>query len=416
MIAIPFIYFLGLLVFLLRKNRRWGLDVAGTLLLVLISFSAIMIDINDIYGSYGINYNHISLPTLLLFCVQWSVVIWGLYVFGNIPLQKHLDEKVPMLYLLTVIMTVSSIIMIANSLTDIRDALLMDMADVRNEHYHDLLTGGRASKGNYWLLLPSLFVCTPFPTLALFLWFYMHSHMKAPFLLRIGMLVSSVVQAILAIVTAGRAAIIYWAFDFFLVYSYFYRYLSAGVKRVLNIAACVIGGLVGTLFLVITFSRFDASQEGKDPFESLYGYAGQHINNFCTAIELGGNSPLQLARIFPLTSKFFLGKQFDLVDHYDNIASTGNFDANVFDTFGAELFLDLGWGGYVMFFLLLVFIINLVSHNWKVLEFEKVIILVIVIAFFARGLFAWPFINHYTTLGLMMAMSLCYLFRYKFKV
>ena len=416
MIVIPFIYFLGVFAYIWYRHKSWNMDLAATSLLIIISFFAIVIDVKDLYDDYGINENNTTLPTLMLFCLQWTVVLIPLHLICRIPLNKHFPVKEKMLYVFFIVMTLSSFFMIIAKLPDIIEALVMDMADVRGEHYKDLAAGGDDGT-NYFLLLPSILISTPFPTLALFFWFYMKAFMKCPFFLRAGILTASIVQAIIAIIMAGRAAMIYWAFDFFLLYSYFYPYLSKGLKRTITITVSIIGGMTGFLFLSITFARFDGMAVGRDPFDSLYGYAGQHINNFCTMIEKGGDAPATFDRIFPLLSKL-TGHSYDMVDHYDAITShlSNNIIVNVFDTFGGELYLDLGWFGLFFFLLLLLAGALYVKNYWEKMTFERVFILVIAIAFFTRGLFAWPFTGHYTTMAIALVISCCYLFKYAFKI
>jgi hypothetical protein len=308
--------------------------------------------------------------------------------------------------------------MIATSLSDIKEALIMDMVDVYNQNAALRSVGGHG-ESNYLLFLPQIFVSAPFPTLALFLWFYLKSFTKTPAIIRIGLLVASIVQAILSIIVAGRAALIYWVFDFFLLFGYFYQYLSSHLKKGISIASIVIGGIIITQMLIITISRFgDDSRRGSkvDPLVSLYAYAGQHVNNFCAAISDGGDSPMQIGRIFPLTNKIVNHQNFDLIQHYENIHASVNIIVNVFDTFGGEIFLDLGWFGYITFFLIWLFINQIIRYNWHEMTFYRTFLLIVLITFFTRGLFAWPFIGNYTTIALMLTATVSMLFKYTFKI
>lgn len=230
------------------------------------------------------------------------------------------------------------------------------------------------------------------------------------------MLLASIVQAILTIVTAGRSAIIYWLFDFFLLFSFFYRFMSPKLKRGIFIVVLIIGGLVGTMFVTITIARFDGSDRGLDATSSIYGYAGQHVNNFCAVFEACGNSPFQIGRIFPLTNKILTGKTFQLKTHYSEIESYVKPKVHVFDTFGAEIYLDLGWFGYLFFFIFFIIGSLYIKNRWKELQFWHVFLIVTLIAFYTRGLFAWPFTGHYTTVALIFMFSNCYFFKYIFKI
>ena len=414
MIVIPSIYFTGLAAFFYYRHRCWGMDIAATSLLIAISLFAIMIDVNDIYGQYGINEESITLPTLVLFCLQWTLILLPIHHLSSLPIEPHLPVKKPMLYGLMIVVAVSSIIIIASKMSDIREALVMDMIDVKHEHYKDLMMG-RGGESSIWLLIPTIIVTTPFPTLALFLWFYTKTFTKAPFLLRIGILIASIVQAITAIIIAGRSAIVYWVFDFYLLYSLFYRYLSTTAKRSINAAATIMVVLIGTLFMSITISRFDELGSKSSPFDSFYGYAGQHVNNFCTMFVYGGETDFLPDRIFPFTSRL-MGQPYDLFEHYESLTKGTNVMVNVFDTFGGEIYLDLGWIGYILFFLAWMALTFYLKNNWQEIPLYRIFPVVIMIAFFTRGLFAWPFTGHVTTIALTMVLSFSYFFRYVFKI
>ncbi len=390
------------------------MDIAATSLLIAISLFAIMIDITNIYGDYGINEEHITLPTIILFCIQWTLVLLPLHYISQLPLRTHFPIKQKMLYFFILLISVSSIIIIISRISDIRDALLMDMIDIRHKHYGELIHGSD-SKSSPLLIIPNILVTTPFPTLALFLWFYTKSFTTFSFYLRSGIFIASFVQAIVAITIAGRASIIYWIFDFYILYSFFYRYLSGAAKRSINISAGLIGLLAIILFMAITVSRFDTTSSSSTPLESLYGYAGQHLNNFCTMFVLGGNGELLFDRIFPYTSRFF-GNPYDMVEHYDKLNVHIDALVNVFDTFGAEIYLDLGWIGYITFFILWIIMTTIIRHNWQEIPFYRIFYIIIIIAFFTRGLFAWPFPNYVSTIALILILTNTYFFKYIFKI
>jgi hypothetical protein len=419
MIALPLIYFIFVFAYFWSRQRHWNLDLAATALLIVISACAIIIDVKDLYGEYGINENNITLPTLLLFCFQWTLVLVPIHFLSQIPIQRHHQVKGKLLYLLVIAMAASSIIVLGTSITAIKEALVMDMLDVRNQHYEDLAAGAMG-EGNYLLVLPNILCCNPFPTLALFFWLYLKTFTNAPLIVRAGILMASVVQAITSIVTAGRSAMIYWTFDFFLLYSYFYQYLPKSTKRVINLTALTIGGLIGFVFISITIARFDTTDSlTSNPLDSLFGYAGQHINNFSTMIVHGGETPLSLDRIFPLFSKL-TGAQgaYDMADHYDMLVAhvPSGVLVNVFDTFGGELYLDLGWVGYISFMLLLMAITLYIRNNWQELTFHRIFVLAIAVAFFSHGLFAWPFITHYPSMAIILLAISSFLFKYEFRI
>lgn len=411
MLLIPLIYFLGLGFYFYKKQQCWNIDIAAALLLATISFFAIMIDFNNVYGEYGINEDYITLPTLILFCIQWTIILLPIHHIAMISIEQHPVIKKKMLYILTITIALASLIIICTSLSDLKEALTSEMVDLYTQHLDTVRYSSDTS--NYIMFLPQILVAYPFPTLALFLWFYIKAFTKCPTILRTSLLIASIIQAITSIISAGRAAMIFWMFDFILIYSYFYKYLAPKQKRYINIIFGSIGTLCLFLLLAITISRFD--QTNRDPLVSLYGYAGQHINNFCAMISQGSNSPFSFDREFPLTAKL-LGQQYNILDHYDNIASHVKILVNVFGTFGGDLYLDLGIIGYISFFTLWTIGYILIKNKWTSLKFYNIFIFIILLSFITKGLFSWPLTGHYTTFAIMLMFLNRYLFKYIIKL
>ena len=417
LLLIPLIYFSLLAALFFVKHRCLNLDIAACLLLIVISISSVMIDVNDLYGDYGINENSVTLPAILLYCLQWTFFLLPLHILSSIKLVRHDPVKTPLVYVLFGVLIVSSFVMIATSLSDIRDAIIMDAVDMYRENAA-LREISVKTDANYAMLLPQILVCAPFPTMALFFWFYSKTFTSVPLIIRVGLLLCSIVQAVLSIITAGRAALVYWVFDFFLIFAYFYQYLSKRLKMGMVIVSSVVGVFIVGQMVTVTVSRFgeESGSNERDPFESIYAYAGQHVNNFCADINEGADAPLQIGRVFPVTNRIINHENFDLIQHYENIHAKVDILVSVFDTFGGEVYLDFGWIGYI-FLLMLMFVFSaVIKINWTELKFHRVFVLVILIAAFTRGLFAWPFVGFYTTLALFISFLIMKSFQYTFKV
>ena len=418
MLLIPLIYFILTTIYFYRVHGHLNLDVAASFVLAAISFFAILIDVNDLYGKYGINEDSVNLFTVLLYCLQWTLVLIPLHILSSIPLRQHESLKKPLLYGLTIVIIIASIVMIANSITDIRDALIMDMIDNYKSNAALRSIGGQEEKSSFVIFIASIFISSPFPTLALFLWFYLTAFRSGNVVLRIGLLGASIVQAVLSIIVAGRAALIYWLLEFFLFYCYFSQYFSARIRRTITIASLAIGSVIIGLLFSITMSRFgdDSGDKTNDPLMSLYGYAGQQVNNFSTMIMEGADAPFQITRILPFSGRVLTGQHFDLIEHYEKIHAAVNIQANVFSTFGGEVYLDLGAFGYIMMLLLLVLVSLKLKVSWEELSFHRVFAFVIIVTFFSRGLFAWPFVGQTCTFALVFFVMFHILFKYEYKV
>ena len=410
LLYIPLIYFSLLTAYFFYRHKCLNLDIAACVLLIFISLSSILIDVNDIYGDYGINENSVTLPTVLLYCFQWTLLLLPLHVISSIKLERHDSVKTPMLYILYGVLIVSSLVMIVTSLSDIRDAIIMDAVDMYSENA-SLREISVKTDSNYIMLLPQILTSAPFPTMALFFWFYAKAFTNCPLPIRIGLLVCSIVQAALSIITAGRAALIYWVFDFFLIFSYFYQYLSIRLKRGMVIVSAVIGTFIIGQMLVVTISR--------DIYDDLI--SPKRMNRLLQGDVGSGKT---IVAIISMYINYLSGYQSALmapteilaIQHYENINARVDIQVNVFDTFGGEIYLDLGWVGYILMIMLLAVTSAVLKANWQELKFHRVFFLVVLIAGFTRGLFAWPFIAHYTTLALIATFLIAKLFNYTFKV
>lgn len=317
--------------------------------------------------------------------------------------------------MLMAIVVVSGIIAVVVKAEDIRDAMIMDMADTYKDHIDTMYKGSSDGEFHLYRLFTDIFTATPFSTLCIFVCFYMISFRKGPVLLRILLLLASLIQSVIGISEAGRAAVIFWIFDLYMVYSFFYHYISRRTRIWINSAAAILIGIVGFVFVVITISRFEDGQ--RDPLESLWAYAGQHPNNFSTLMVNGGNTEFTYDRELPYLYRVLNHKSFDLFDHYAGLGSSIGLLVNVFDTFGCELYLDMGWFAYALMLLLLLFLCFYLREKWRDdIPFYRILLIVILIAFFVRGLFSWPFTGHTTSQALFLLLLFTYYLKYDFKV
>jgi len=414
MVYIPFVYFILLLLFYWRKNKAWTVDVAAVSILVLVSFFAILIDVWDLYGESGVNEKSISAVGVVLFCVEWTVVLFPFHILARLPIRLIDEDKIKLFRFFVIFFMVFGVILIFVNLQDLKQAMVLDAVDVKTEHYEDLGSGYKDSGQNLLLYVANLLLVIPFSTLALVWWFYSISFMKNPLWLNWGLLFLSIVPIIMATLIAGRASITYWVVEFYFCSCFFWRYIANKQRfRIITISSGV-AGLIVVFFVTITLSRFDDGI-ANGPLYSFTGYAGQSINNLSSFLEYGENSPFQIGRIFPLTNKI-LGQSFNLGDFYDNITHYIGIQVNRFSTFGGELFLDLGWLGLLVFLALWCVLINHSIKKQSEISFPGLIWISILFAFFTRGLFAWPFIGYYSTAGLLAAIFLYLLFHYRFKL
>ncbi len=414
MILIPFIYFVCLTFFFWKKEKHWSIGCATSSILVLISFFAILVDILNLYGEYGVNIKAYSFPTLLLFCFQWTITLLPFHYISKLQLKPIDQSKEHLFTLLTGILIIAafaSLVSIGNDIVQIISS--RDFLSIKNEHYEDLENRFDDGKRNYLMVLPLLLMTSSFQVLAMILSIYIFAFDAKRTVWGIVLLIVSTIGIFQSLKIAGRSAPIYWVFNFYIIYTLFSQHIAKFIKKRIIIIIGSIAVLIFLLILSITLSRFDDG--GDNAIKSFIGYAGQHINNFCAVFTYGADSPHTSERIFPLLNKLFYHHKFSLVEHYGNIENVLNIIVHNFSTFGAEIYLDLGWTGYILCMLCIALFGILIKYKWQSIEFYKLFILSIYITFYTYGLFAWPFVGHYSTAGILLMLITGLLFKYKFK-
>lgn len=414
LLILTLLYFIGLFCFFAKKSGKWGIDLAATSILIAISIFSIVIDTKDLYGSYGVNYEELNFFFILLYCFQWTLVLVPLHLISKMTISEHPHYKSWLLYVLFVLLIITSVYVLVDRISEIRDALVMDMADVYNEHAEMMLRGGNYSSFSIIRLLSDILTAAPFPTFAIFFWFYTKTFWKINIVFRMGLLVVSILQTITSIADGGRAAFVFWFIEFYLIYSFFYPYLKKKTIIWINIAASIFIVLAASIFLAITIARFDTSD--RDSLDSLYAYAGQHVNNFCAMMNHGGEANFSVDREMPLFARYVLNQSFNIIEHYHSLHNIGIF-TNVFDTFGAELYTDMGWLAYAVFLFLWICGIYYIWAKWnQVIPFYRLFLVIILIRFFSVGMFSWPFLGYQTTMALLLTIAISLFFKFRFKL
>ncbi len=410
MVYIPLIYFIILALHYYRKQHQWSAEIAAISILILICLAAVVIDVRDLYGKFGCNENNLNIVGISVFCLEWTILFQAIHTFATKPIVAPNDtiQKKRNIFILFVFVCV--IIRIIFLGTDIIHALKEDPLSVKEEHYEELAKGTTSLGRNIFMYLPMLFVSTPFSTLALVWFFYGFATRTYSTKQNLMLLFISFAPIAIATMIAGRAAIVYWAVEFYILMCLFWKNLSHKLHQLIIRASIISGSIIAALFITVTVARFNRSS----PIDSVVGYMGQPLNNFCTFLAKGQNAPFQIGRVFPLTYKL-QGHHFMLTEHYQHIASACGIRANVFSTFGGVMYIDLGIGALVFLLLLMMYITHSPLQRMESLSFPNTIWLAIVLAFFSHGLFGWPFVGHYTTGALLSLLCVYIWLNYKFK-
>lgn len=410
MVYIPLIYFILLALHYYRKQHRWSAEIAAISILILICLAAVVIDIRDFYGQFGCNENNLNIIGVSLFCLEWTILFQAIRAIANKPIiapNNIVQNKEKIFILFMFICVVIRIIFLG---TDIIQALREDPLSVKEHHYEELENGTTTLGRNIFMYLPLLFVSTPYSTIALVWFFYGLATRTYSIKQNLMLLFISFAPIAIATLIAGRSAIVYWGVEFYILMCLFWKDLSPKLHRLIIRTSIILGSIIISVFLIVTIARFNRSS----PIDSIIGYMGQPLNNFCTFLAHGQNAPFQIGRVFPLIYKL-QGHNFTLMQHYQHIASSCGIKANVFSTFGGVVYVDLGIGAFVFLLLLMMYIVHSPLQRMQMLSLPNTIWLAIILAFFSHGLFGWPFVGHYATGALFSLLCVYVWLNYKFK-
>lgn len=410
---IPFIYFtIWLIIHLINPKMRFG---AGAMSLVWIDISAlfsILLDARNLYGEWGCNDYALSLSSVVLYCVLWTLILYPLTLLDKKDVTISISKD-RLFSVLCVFLIICTIIYVLG--TGAFNNIIEKLSMARHEAYSDSMDMSEIykSKGQFLLWIP-LVVSHSWPLLLL-CWFVSFCVCVQSWWIRMGLLISSLFMMISAYAGGGRAQLVWWIITFFI---YFFLFLPNMNKqqKIIGFGMSTIAGIgiiVG--ILSITLSRFDSSAQDY-ALNSIIGYAGQSLNNFCAVLPYTDLSHIYLDRTFPLTNLLINHQIYNLHDYYDFLSSYYPLQVNVFFTVFGCLLMDIGWLGLIIYLIVYILVFKYVFLNTDShIDMSRLCILTIMICFPVRGIFGFPFSGHMNTLYILLSIGLYLLFKYHVK-
>ena len=410
---IPFIYFtLLLIIHLINPKMRFG---AGAMSLVWIDISAlfsILLDARNLYGEWGCNDYALSLSSVVLYCALWTLILYPLTLLDEKDITISISKN-RLFSVLCVCLIICTIIYVLG--TGAFSNIIEKLSMARHEAYSDSMDMSEIykSKGQFLLWIP-LVVSHSWPLLLL-CWFVSFCVCVQSWWIRMGLLISSLFMMISAYAGGGRAQLVWWIITFFI---YFFLFLPNMNKqqKIMGFGMSTIAGIgiiVG--ILSITLSRFDSSAQDY-ALNSIIGYAGQSLNNFCAVLPYTDLSHIYLDRTFPLTNLLINHQIYNLHDYYDFLSSYYPLQVNVFFTVFGCLLMDIGWLGLMIYLTVYILVFKYIFLNTDShIDMSRLCILTIMICFPVRGIFGFPFSGHMNTLYILLSIGLYLLFKYHVK-
>lgn len=413
LVYIPFIYFsTWLIIHLYFSNSRFGAGAMSILWIDINAFFAILLDARNLYGEFGCNPYAISLSGIVIYCICWTIALYPLVALDKQPFEHIPKNKSWLFSALCYIFIFSMILHLAFiDVHAIINGFKMDSSEAyRNAMDAETYQGGG---GNIHMWIPN--IISSFDSLYLIFWFISLTICKQNRFIRIGLFLSSMMAMVSGFSSGGRAQLLWWFITFLTYFCLFKPTLTKQQIKTFMVLLISIGSIITTAFLVITLSRFDSGNS--QAIDSVIGYAGQQINNFCTIIPYAKTGATYPGHIFPLYSYIVKDIPFRLQDYHAIIADVFPYQINVFFTFFGDLLHDIGIVGLCMFMFIYLFVSKKIMSQTdrRSFTFAQMLIVSIIIRFPVEGLFSWPFVHYRHSLFILFTFGLFLIFQYTYK-
>jgi oligosaccharide repeat unit polymerase len=384
MIYIPFIWFILLLFYILKRKKRLEISALITIAYVITSFFAIVIDVKQIYGAAGVVQTTINLTPTLLYCFLITLTILP---FIKLPtFRRENGIRIRNLELFNIIFYfyfgVFVLFVFFFGKEIIYKVQNPDIAGLRL-----LIVEGEDDLGfsNYTgvlrIIARLVFI---FGSSAMFLhvfYFYSIAFLTRSAIFNIGILIFSGMPIMIGMLSLDRSKVIYWIMSFIAVAVFFWHSIDSskkkGIKSTFILFLCVFGAYL----TVITLARYGEQDIGAE--NSLIIYAGQSFHNFCLFYDKLNLPGISLEHVTPVLNSIF-GSSDDIsrADLYSH-----SIDTQVFASFSGMMIREIGVWGSVMYSFLYFVIASLLLRKIRNYNITNIVLVVILLYIPYFGIF-----------------------------
>ena len=419
MIAVPFIYFTLLAVYLIRRNK--GIDISAFLVMVY-AFSAFMSILLDIFGVYDINGVYEKIPVspvaTITYCALITLAVIPFRRINSLDLRAVDMQKYWLVDLFSWVLIITFFITAYNTFTHLDTILHSNLKDIRDDMYSNV--EGTKVSGIEWLLALPETLFSQFSPVALLLYFVNIAKERKSKLFNWLLLLASLTPVIKAVLIAGRTQPIYWFLSFMALYILFRPMMEQQQRRKALMPFVVFGGMVGLFVAAVTVARFAMADIADDTgtFDSLLAYSGQSFVNFNYFFTQYTAHGIHLDRIFPLTNYFIWHPGWNLEDYRDMIWSYSGLNIGVFFTFLGDLMIDLGHFGMVIYVLLFYLVSTYVCRSANeegTIRLSRLLIILMLFLIPLQGIFYYSYYKINTGYFVVGTLLICWVLSHRIK-
>ena len=412
MTAVPFVYFLILLLIIIRK-RGFDASACITSLYMITSLFAVLVKVFDVEPLSDIDINVI--PTFF-YCFLISLTIYPFYRFNS---NKITDIKLPNRKLFDFIVYfyfISFVVTLIFNISILRNILVTgNYGELRTAMYKEGLENGMTNlSGNFLMLLMPFNIITVSSYVMLLFYFYSICFLKKSKLFNAMIFVSSLSMVIQGILTIDRSKVFYWLLFLYLAFVLFKKFFHKKQRRKINRNLFVIVGIMLLYFVLVTISRFEDRAMG--PGNAFLAYAGQPFIYFCEFWDHFSLPKKSLQMIFPFISEYITGTSQGREWIY-YIDRNTNLPADVFFTSIGMFIRDVGKPLAIAFTFLFSWLSLMFIKPVKngTISFGRLLVFFLFAVVPQAGIISYFYNRSYKTMCLIFLFFISSFFRFKNK-
>jgi hypothetical protein len=407
MIYIPLVYFSLLLLLIIRIKRRFELAATISSAFIITSTFAIIIDINNLYGSAGAVQATIGvIPTLLYIGLITTTIIPFLFLPA---LKKERIAPISNMRLFNnivyffALVTVFSVILFWGEIFKRLTSPDIDQLRILYAAGEDDL-GFSQYSGIFRTFARFIFVLGSEALLLQILYFYSITMLNKDFKYNLAILISSTTPVIISMLSFDRSKIFYWALSYLALTVFFWPAMSTKQKRVTQVNAFVFSVIFLIYITTITIARYGIQDVGG--LNSIIVYAGQSFNNFCLFYEKIAFDTYNFDKIIPLLNSWLsLSPQNLVINH--------SIDVAVFASFAGIVMKDIGILGAILYCLIYFVVASMIFSKIKYYNITWIFLVTILLYVPYLGIFGIYYANVQKEMAVWVSLIITYFLRHK---
>lgn len=404
MIAVPFIYFSLLLIFILRKKKRFELSALITVAYLITSFFAIIIDNNKLYGAAGAVRASITLTPTLLYCLLITITIIPFLKLPplrrkNVILIRNQKLFNQFVYFYIVIFIMFCFFFgneIINRFQD-PDIAALKIAVSNGE---DQLVFSHYT-GFVRIIARISFLFASSAMFLQILYFYSIAFLRKKYIFNLSILISSLMPILLGMLGMDRSKMIYWIMSYVALAIFFRPVLDFNKRKQINLIFYVLIAVFGIYISFVTLARYGEQDIGTN--NSILVYAGQSFNNFCLFYEKLNHPKINFEKVTPLIYSIF-GSSSNVDNSY-----SGTLYTEVFATFAGLMIREIGLLGSIIYCSIYSIVVFIIFNNiWRYYTITKLFIIIALFYIPYLGIFGIYYGDWFKELSVWGMIIFCY--------